>query len=280
MNVVNKKYEIIDKLGEGTFGKIYKGKNKFTDEYVAIKFEKKEKNITIKNEAKIYLLLKHLSCIPKFRAFGRELKYNYLIIDLLDKSLEDIIRENTKLKLRSTLLIGMQIIKIIEKIHSLHIIHRDIKPENFMFEFNDKNKIKIIDFGLSRVYYANDKHLEYKTGRSMVGTIYFISVNVHDGCIPSRRDDMESIGYILIYMLLGRLPWHDLKCNSKEERNEKILQLKLELNCKNNIPKEIVDFIIYCRELSFFAKPDYNYLYNLLNDVFERCCVLREEIFI
>ncbi len=125
----------------------------------------------------------------------------------------------------------------------------------------------MIDFGLSRLYYSNDKHIEYKTGQSMIGTIYFISVNVHDGCSPSRRDDMESIGYILIYMLLGRLPWHDLKCDSKQDRNEEILKLKLnfESECKNNIPCEIIEFIKYCRKLSFFAKPDYNYLSKLLD---------------
>jgi serine/threonine protein kinase len=260
---VGKKFKIIEQIGAGTFGKIYKAENRFTNEIVAIKLEKKTNNITLKNEARAYTFLKNLHCIPKIKSFGVDGKYNFLVIDLLDKSLFDLIKEKQKLRLDQVVKIGENLIKIIQEIHEAGIIHRDIKPENFMFK-NDE--LKIIDFGLSKKYIRNNKHIELESNKSIVGTPYFISTHIHAGLTPSRRDDVESIGYILVYLLFGTLPWLNLVSENKEVRNYKVYEIK-----KNDpfvifklAPKELKIFITYCRSLKFTEKPNYLYLINLL----------------
>lgn len=260
---VAKKFKILEQIGSGTFGKIYKAENKNTGEIVAIKLEKKSENITIKNEARIYTYLKNLSCIPKIKTFGIDGKYNFLVIDMLDISLFDLIKERGNLALEQVLNIGEKLIKILQTIHDAGIIHRDIKPENFMFKGNE---IKIIDFGLSKKYINGGKHIKLENNKSIVGTPYFISTNVHAGQSPSRRDDMESIGYILLYMLFGTLPWLNLTSENKEHRNYKVFEIK---KCDPFIlfkttPKELKIFIRYCRSLKFAEKPNYLYLINLL----------------
>jgi len=261
---VAKKFKILEQIGSGTFGKIYKGENKNTNEIVAIKLEKKSDNATIKNEARVYTYLKCLSCIPRIKSFGVEGKYNFLVIDILDHSLDDLIKLRGKLDIKRVLTIGIKMIKIIQEIHDAGIVHRDIKPENFMFK--DDN-LKAIDFGLSKKYIYGNKHIEFENNRSILGTPYFVSVNVHAGQTPSRRDDMESIGYILLYLLFGTLPWLNLNFEHKHQRNYNLYTIKKHdpFVIFKSAPKELKTFIQYCRKLSFVEKPNYLYLLNLLS---------------
>jgi len=260
---VGKKFRILEQIGKGAFGKIFKAENKNTNELVAIKLEKKANNITLKNEARIYTQLKELQCIPKIKSFGVDGKYNFLVIDLLDKSLYDLIRDDDKLALKDVVSIGNELIEIIKHVHDCGIIHRDIKPENFMFS---GNKIKLIDFGLSRKYVHNCKHITLENNKSIVGTPYFIGIHIHDGQTPSRRDDVESIGYILMYLLFGTLPWLNQISNTKEERNRRVYEIKKDcpFTIFKSAPKELKIFIQCCRDISFSEKPNYSYLINLL----------------
>jgi serine/threonine protein kinase len=260
---VAKKFKILEQIGSGTFGKIYKAENKNTNEIVAIKLEKKSDNATIKNEARIYTYLKSLSCIPKIKSFGVDGKYNFLVIDILDKSLHDLINVRGKLDINCVLNIGDKMIKIIQEIHDAGIIHRDIKPENFMFK--DDN-LKVIDFGLSKKYIYGNKHVEFENNKAIIGTPYFISVHVHAGQTPSRRDDLESIGYILLYLFFGTLPWLNLSFDNNNRRNYKVYEIKKHdpFVIFKSAPKELKIFIQYCRNLSFVERPNYLYLINLL----------------
>lgn len=261
---VGKKFKILEQIGKGTFGKIFKAENKNTNEIVAIKLEKKANNITLKNEARIYTHLKELQCIPKIKSFGVDGKYNFLVIDLLDKSLHDLIQEAGVLPLKDVLNIGKELIEIIKHVHDRGIIHRDIKPENFMFS---GNRIKLIDFGLSRKYIHGCKHITLEHNKSIVGTPYFIGIHIHDGQTPSRRDDVESIGYILMYLLFGTLPWLNQISKTKEERNRRVYEIKKDspFTIFKSAPKELKIFIQYCRSRSFSEKPNYLYLTNLLH---------------
>ena len=273
--IIEDKYELLEKIGEGTFGKIFRGKNKITEEFVAIKIEK-DKNkgsILLKNEARIYQSVLGIFGVPSMRSYGMEGKYSYLVMDLLGQTLEDIkVKQGGRLPLRMTILLGLQMLKRVEDLHKKHIVHRDIKPANFVFGIDNKKSIlHMVDFGLGRYYKdTDDVHTVLETGRKLTGTARFVSLNVHDGLTPSRRDDIESIGYILMYLLNGYLPWQDVTGVDKKDQDRNIGENKRKTcfwTVYQNIPGEFVTFILYCRKLSYDAEPNYEYLSCLLKNL-------------
>jgi len=252
--VVEGKYKIINKLGEGSFGKIFLGENIYTGEKIAIKIEFSSESSVLRNEAKIYKYLDKCDGIPKMRTFGIEGKFNYMVIDLLGESLESMrVRYGGNVEREKVIEIGIQMIENIERLHNLGIIHRDIKPENFLLNV-ENTSLKIIDFGLARCYKTEkNEHIKEEKGRKLTGTARYVSINVHKGITPSRRDDMESIIYILIYLLNGELPWQNVK---KKGRNENIMKKKQSLEFKKEY-KEIEEVMNYTRKLGYAEKPDY-----------------------
>ena len=271
--VVEGKYKITSKLGEGSFGKIFKGLNVNTNEEIAIKIEKSTESSLLKTEAKIYKLLENTIGIPKLRSYGCEGNFNYMVMDLLGKSLEELrVSCGGKLSLKSVLAIGIQMLKRIEMIHDEGIIHRDIKPDNFLIK-PETNMIYMIDFGLARRYITKkDLHITLSQGRKLTGTARYASVNVHLGMTPSRRDDLESIAYVLLYLLNGRLPWQSIKTSDKEKRYKAIGEEKLRVAPWTHFetsPGELILFLKYCRGLDFDEDPDYNYLRNLLGNLYK-----------
>ena len=271
--VVEGKYKITSKLGEGSFGKIFKGINVNSDEEVAVKIEKSSDSSLLKTEAKIYKLLENTIGVPRLRSYGQEGNFNYMVMDLLGSSLEELrISCGGKLSLKSVLAIGIQLLKRIESIHEEGIIHRDIKPDNFLIK-PETNMVYMIDFGLARRYLnKKEQHITLNQGRKLTGTARYASVNVHLGLTPSRRDDLESIAYVMLYLLNGKLPWQAIKCSDKEKRYEQIGKEKL-----NSVPwthfetspGEFILFLKYCRGLDFDEDPDYNYLRNLLGNLYK-----------
>lgn len=288
--MIANKYKILNKISEGSFGLVYKGQNIRTGEKVAIKIEKRsgEYNV-LKTEAKIYQYLGKLDGFPQLKWFGTDVKYNYLVIDLFDCSLHTLIKTNEQLSFSSCLQIGTQMIERLETFHSKLLLHRDIKPDNFLLD--STNKIYLIDYGFCKRYDHDGKHIEERKINSIIGTINFVSINVHKYLEPSRRDDLESVIFIIIYILYGTLPWirnsdlrsvSDCSDNSKsldhtknkssdsvnendiqlEFDNDKMIQLKQETN---NFPTFIREMLQYVRELSFTEKPDYKHLKDILN---------------
>ncbi len=266
--IINNKYIIKDKIGEGNFGKIFIGKNKYTNEEIAIKIDKG--SIILKNEAMMYNYLSDINGIPKLRAFGNEGKYTYLVLDLLeDTLLQRLERNNDNFDLNGVIALGVKLIDIISKIHSKNIIHRDIKPENIMYKNKDNINdldIYIIDFGLSKMYDAGKKNYIRKENL-IVGTADFVSLHTHRGNMPSKRDDLESIGYVLLYAYSGILPW-----SSKiySDNNEHINYIK---KCKEKIINSDADNVIYlfikkCNKLKYVETPDYVGLKTLLLSYF------------
>lgn len=271
--VVEGKYKITSKLGEGSFGKIFKGVNVNTNEEIAIKIEKSTESSLLKTEAKIYKLLENTKGVPRLRSYGCEGNFNYMVMDLLGRSLEEVrVACGGKIGLKSVLAIGIQLLKRIEAIHEEGIIHRDIKPDNFLLK-PQSNMIYIIDFGLARRYKTKkEQHISLTDGRKLTGTARYASANVHMGLTPSRRDDLESIIYVLLYLLNGKLPWQAIKCSDKEKRYVAIGEQKINVApwthfC--NSPGEFILFLKYCRGLDFNEDPDYNYLRNLLGNLYK-----------
>lgn len=265
--IINKKYKIIRELGEGAFGKLYVGKNINTNEYVAVKLQTDDGAILLRNEARIYNLLKDLQGIPKLRSYGKEQDVNYMVISLLGKSIERNVDVNEVIN------IGAQLIHIIKGIHDKGVIHRDIKPDNILYSIDSYENIYLIDFGLSLCYRDIDGvHIKKKTNREIVGSINFISTNIHEGTTATRRDDLISICYVLIYLLCGVLPWDINKIEETTVLNlyKKIYNIKKEIDLNKyykNIPNNIILCYEYCKELGYDDEPDYNYLCRLLKSI-------------
>ncbi|KAL1539655.1 Casein kinase 1-like protein 11, variant 2 [Salvia divinorum] len=277
-HVVGEKFKLGRKIGCGSFGELFLGVNIQSGEEVAVKLEPvKTKHPQLHYESKIYMLLQGGTGIPNLKWFGVEGEYNIMVIDLLGPSLEDLFNYcNRKFSLKTVLMLADQLINRVEYMHSRGFLHRDIKPDNFLMGLGRKaNQVYIIDFGLAKKYrdLQTHKHIPYRENKNLTGTARYASVNTHLGVEQSRRDDLESLGYVLMYFLRGSLPWQGLKAGTKKQKYDKISEKKMltpiEVLCKS-YPSEFISYFHYCRSLRFEDKPDYSYLKRLFRDLFIR----------
>ncbi|KAJ1421102.1 kinase-like domain-containing protein [Ochromonadaceae sp. CCMP2298] len=275
---VGKKFRLGRKIGSGSFGDIYHGTNMATGDEVAIKLESvKSKHPQLLRETKIYRSLNGVVGIPSVRWFGVEGDYNVMVIDLLGKSLEDLFNDcGRRFNLKTVLILADQLLCRLEIIHTKCYIHRDIKPDNFLIGTGPRrHMVYVIDFGLAKLYRdpRTHRHVPYKEGKNLTGTARYASINTHMGIEQSRRDDLESLGYVLMYLLRGSLPWQGLKAVTKKQKYDRILEKKIstsvEVLCKN-YPTEFNSFFEHVKGLRFEDRPDYDYLKRLLRELFFR----------
>ena len=273
------KYKAIKKLGEGSFGKVYKAE--YQGDYYAIKMENKSKEQgLLEIEATIMSYLKGPN-IPFIKSYGYSGDFNVLVMQLLDKSLEDLINKYNTFSIKTTALLGYQMVNILQYIHDRHIIHRDIKPDNFVMGAQEDNaKLYILDFGLAKKYRSSRTLIQYPyvKKKKLTGTARYASIHALEAYEQSRRDDLESVGYVLMYFLRGNLPWQGLKVRSKEDRYKKILEKKKETSsqdlCKD-FPHEFFEYVDYSRKLEYEENPDYDFLRQRFLDVLKG---LKEEM--
>ena len=269
------KYKPIKLIGKGNFGNVYLGYNTTNKKYVAIKTELRQASrCFLESEAYILFTLKGFG-IPELFSYGRSKNYNVLIQTLLGKSLLNLYNERkNRFTLKDVCILGLQILDRIEWVHSKDYIHRDIKPENFLIGKEDPNIIYLIDFGLCKKYRStkSGKHsLPLSTGR-INGTVKYLSVNALKGKVSGRRDDIISIGYMLIIFLLGNLPWgNTLQEISKQQYHEMMYKrekITPEELCFG-LPEQFADYFKYSYNLTFDQTPDYDYLRSLFTKVLE-----------
>ena len=269
-----KKYKLLRLIGKGSFSEVYLGENIVTKKIYSVKIENRYLIKTENLEKEAYILL-NLKCfgIPEVISFGRSGKYNILVQTLLGKSLEKIWLENNRsFNTKDICMIAIQTLDRIEYIHSKNYLHRDIKPENFLVGYPDSSVIYLIDFGLSKKYRSSrtGKHIKSLKIKKIDGTTNFLSLNAMRGNEQSRKDELESLGYMYIYLAKGELPWSNIKCHKIEDMITKTGIMKSKISVENlcqKLPNEFCQYMNYVKKLSFEQKPDYEYLRNLFKNV-------------
>jgi serine/threonine protein kinase len=250
--IISGKYKLLKKIGNGSFGTVFLGESLRTKKQVAIKLEYKSHSSTfLKREAQIYQYLGSHPGIIQVKNYGSTEYFDYIVLPLLGKSLSD---QNFSINKISTF--ALKIINVLEYIHSKGIIHRDLKPENFLLDNTECREVFLIDFCFSKKYIDNDgNHIPFKTSKSLVGSINYSSLNVQQGIEGSRRDDLESFLYIIVFLLEQRLPWENYK-------PEEVLKKKREY--KGN---QLHQLLIYCRNLKFEDNPEYSFFYKYFDSM-------------
>lgn len=280
--IVSDKYKICKHIGSGAFGVLYEGRDISNGQKVAIKAinKKKVQNISIDREVKIYR--KYLNnnekiCgIPVLYWFGTDSTLGeIMVMDLLGPDLEKVFRFcNRKFSLKTTIMLAIQMLERLESLHNLHVIHRDLKPENFLLGVGPESKrVFLIDFGLSKPYIDRKTglHIEFRSDAGMTGTARYCSVRTNTGWEQSRRDDLESLAYILSYFYIGSLPWQGLKVKNTQ-KTRAILYVKQSTSADKlfeGMPLIFEEYLLYCQKLEFQEKPDYQLWINRFRQTFD-----------
>jgi len=289
-----------EKIGEGSFGEVFRAVHAKTNEQYAIKRELiSEEHPQLPQEAEFLRMLEGPSFIPKVHWFGQEKLYNALVIDLLGPNMRLVRQAYEKLPVAFVSVIATQMVSILEHVHSQGIVYRDVKPDNFLLErdfpllikdlekwdseesprpmedysplLDSPHKISLVDFGLSTFY------IDKRTGRHVpkkqpptkykTGTARYAAIGVHHGLPHSRRDDLESLGYVILELLRGTLPWAGVTARNAIEGWAKMLRMKANIPLEDlfeGVPRGFMKFLQYARSLEFDQEPDYKYARTLL----------------
>lgn len=256
MELINNKYILLHKIGSGSFGDIYKGQNVRTKEYVAIKIESVINDLKLlKNEAKIYQYLSDCEGIPKIKWFGKYGSNYFMVIDLLGNSLQHHINEMRTFSILLILKLAIKLTLLIKTVHDKGFIHRDIKPHNFLFGLNKFNDLYVIDLGFCKSYLdTNNNHIKQKQTSNVIGSRNYASISAHRCYEVSRRDDLESLIYMLLYFYTGWLPWNNVF------NDFDIIDLKIDVLHSERYPKILLNALHYVRSLDYDETPKYNFI--------------------
>lgn len=274
--------ELQKRIGAGCFGEVYRALDLQTNEQVAVKTEELrsgapqlawEYDVSKK-------VLEGMPDPPGFAVpclFFEQASRSHcaLVMPMLGHCLEDmVVACGGKLTAKTTLILADQAIRRLEYLHSLGIVHRDIKPENFMLGRRGptEHHVYLIDFGLSRAYHDFERHRPIRHKLSLTGTARYASINAHKGTEQSRRDDLEAVGYMLMYFLRGAMPWSGLAARTKQEKFARIAEVKAntDLNelCAGH-PDCFKEYVIATRALEYEERPNYTGLRDSFKAAFD-----------
>ena len=264
-------YKITTELGKGSFGEIHKCIEKGTKNVYAVKLENVDaKYPQLANEYKIYKKMEFEDHIPNVYYYGTEGDKNVMVMDLLGPSISDLFKKGSRrLSHKTVLMLAIQMITCLEIVHKHGYIHRDVKPENFCMGTGTKqDTVFILDFGLSKRYISpTGSHVPWRDGKSFAGTARYGSINALNGQQQSRRDDMESLAYVWIFLMKGVLPWQDIVESSRTLKHRKIAQSKKSHTIQSlcfGLPQAFQTYLETVRNYEFEEKPDYEYLRGLM----------------
>ena len=247
------------------------------DDQVAVKMEliSSETHFLIQ-EAKMLKSISGLDRFPSFKWYGEEGDYNCLVMGLLGPSLEDLFKYcDSRFTLKTGLILMDQCLQCLEMLHDSDIVHRDIKPDNFCIGVHEKSElVHILDLGLAKYFQdpVTKNHIEFKKAKGLTGTPRYASINAHKGYEQSRRDDLEALGYMLIFLINGYLPWQGIKMPNKNEKNKKIGELKEQSLASGslfkNLPGQFKEYFDIVRGYDFEDTPNYNKLRRIFKELF------------
>jgi serine/threonine protein kinase len=252
------RFILLRKLGSGGFGEIYESEDTRTNEHVAVKIESsRAMSPRVIYESKLYTLLQDCVGVPRLIWFGIEYGQNAMAISLLGKSLDVLASEHTNLSLKTVLMLVPQMICCVEEMHRRDLIHRDLKPGNFLMGLGPhSNQVFVVDFGLSTRF--RDKrtreHIPYREGLHPIGTPQFPSAAALAGCEQSRRDDIEALGLVWLFLLKGEI-----------QRGS----APIELLCAGQ-PPDFAEYLHSVRALGFRDEPDYSGYRKMFTECFMR----------
>jgi serine/threonine protein kinase len=210
--------------------------------------------------------------VPDLLQYRCDDEYHFIAMEMVGKTLESLSREHAFSPLTVSML-AIQLITSIEAFHAIGYVHRDIKPDNLAIALEPRiPTIYLLDVGMASKYQLNGIHVKYTEDVSFAGNYVFCSCNVLNGVRPSRRDDLESLAYVLVYLRSGRLPWIKINSENLVARSEHY-QKKMDLSPTQvcvGLEHEYQDFLSYCRGLRFDEKPNYAYLKDLFQGLAER----------
>ncbi|CAI0396262.1 unnamed protein product, partial [Linum tenue] len=220
--------------------------------------------------------------VPQLKWFGivesDDRYYNVMVVELLCPNLGDLLNHcHKRFTLKTTLMLALQLLDRVQFVHSKGYLHRDIKPENIVMGLGRwAGRVYLIDYGLANRYRDlrdHRRHIYVEDKVGFAGTAIYASVSVHRGVEQNRKDDFESLGYVLVYFLRGGLPWQDLTRNGKTDwRYEKMGEMKVSISeesLREGLPYDFVAYFRYCRrELRFEDEPDYEYLKGMFRGLF------------
>lgn len=273
-----RRYRLEERLGGGAFGEIYSGMDTESGTPVAVKLERVDaEHPQLTYEARIYKQLANEPGIPQLFYIGREGNYNVLVLERLGSNLETLLNLcGRRFTLGTVLNLADKMLQLVQKVHDAGFVHRDIKPDNFVTGLKEKgedDELYIIDFGLSKCFWdpVKDEHIAFRNDKHLTGTARYASIGNHRGLEQSRRDDLESLGYVLLYLLRGELPWQNQKGKNRRAKYTKMMEAKKEaLQTKSlfhGLPPAFAHYFDYVVQLRFDERPDYMLLRNLFKRV-------------
>jgi len=256
---VGKRFLLSHRLAGGSFGEVYVGSYVATNERVAIKIEKRTlKTPMLLNEYNLYHRLPRAVGIPQVYWCGSNKHLHFMAMELLGATLKApcaVLRVSNY---------AQQMLTRLEYLHSHGYIHRDLKPENFVLgvpHTATANTVYLLDFGLVKRYLDEQgRHIPLSRKEGIVGTPRYISTAVENKYESSRRDDLESLAYVLVYLIKGKLPWQNLKAPVGRKR-EMVTGLKTNTTAEElcvDLPEGYTTYLKYCRGLTFTETPNYD----------------------
>lgn len=264
-------WRIDSELGLGTFSKVFSAIDVVSSKPVAIKYPRDSCGAALlENEAKIMASLVKCECkfhldVPKLLDASQCPKF--IVMERVGQSILQLLGEKPHFPLKTVLLVGLKTLDALESIHKCGIVHRDVKPDNIATALAlADSKLYLIDVGLSYAYMRGNMHVSYSETEDFRGTPFFCSTNSLKGVKCTRRDDLESLGYVLVYLAAGQLPWFQVPYPSRDAlKNILYIREKVGINklCKG-LDSAFREFLTYCQGLKFEEKPNYKHLRSLL----------------